>query len=940
MTVSAPPRGHGRPAREGDGLAYDPSAVEAGWQARWQRQGLHDADRDPTRPKYFCLDFFPYPSGDGLSVGHCRNYVPTDTLSRFLRARGFNVVHPMGWDAFGEPAEQYAVSQGVHPRITTDRNAANYRRQYDLIGISFDWSRVLDSSDPGYYRWTQWIFLLLHRRGLAYRDSNWQWWCPGCQTTLSNQEAQDGTCWRGHTGLTKRQIPAWYFRITAYAEKLLAGLDTIDWPDRIRAMQSNWIGRSTGVQVEFRSESGVPLPIFTTHPDTLFGVTFMVIAPEHPSLPDLVTPDRAAEVGAYVEASRKTSEIDRLSTDREKTGVFTGSHAINPLNGDRVAVWVADYVLATYGTGIVMGVPAHDTRDFAFARRYALPVKLVVSPLDWDGSRTGDDLPDAYVAPGIMVNSPGFDGMLSPGDWPKLGPSEKADLAARWGFDVADMDARVAGSATDAIEAIGDGVEARGVGKRVVNYRMRDWLISRQRYWGAPIPIVHCDACGEVPVPEDQLPVELPAMVDFMPDGSGRSPLARAEEWVRTTCPSCHGPARRETDTMGGFACSSWYFLRFASPGYDGGPFREEDVRYWLPVDQYVGGAEHAVLHLLYARFWTSVLHDAGLLPFSEPFTRLRNQGMLVVKTPHRRNTDESATEDWVPITAAEAATLGAEAIQMRAAKMSKSLRNVVTPDEMVDRYGADSLRLYELFMAPFDQEVEWSEEGINGARRFLGRVWDLVVRWHAGRAETAQSREANRPLRRPDGIADASLARLRHKTVARVTRDIERFRFNTMVAALMEFANALGDRARAGTADTAEFDDAVETLVRLLAPTTPFIAETLWQLTGGFGRAAPGSSTSGDADAPFAADGPGTIHRQPWPTWDDALARDETVMIAVQVNGKVRDRIEVDAGTPEDAVRAAALDRPRVREFVPDPGTARYHYVADRILSIVVPKA
>jgi leucyl-tRNA synthetase len=455
---------------------------------------------------------------------------------------------------------------------------------------------------------------------------------------------------------------------------------------------------------------------------------------------------------------------------------------------------------------------------------------------------------------------------------------------------------------------------------------MRDWLISRQRYWGAPIPVIHCDACGEVPVPDDQLPVELPPMVDFMPDGTGRSPLARAEDWVRTPCPTCHAPARRETDTMGGFACSSWYFLRFASPGYTDGPFRPEDMAYWLPVDQYVGGAEHAVLHLLYSRFWTHFLHDEGLLPFAEPFTRLRNQGMLVVKTPHRRANDDNATEEWVPITAAEAATLGPEAVTMRAAKMSKSLRNVVTPDEMVARYGADSLRLYELFMAPFDQEVEWSEEGINGARRFLGRVWDLVVRWHGARDGSPPSSEP-----------DATLVRLQHKTIARVTRDMERFRFNTMVAALMEFANALGDRARAGSAKTREFAGAVETLVRLLAPTTPFASEALWQLTGGFGRAPSGEIHAGDADAPFLVDGPGSIHAQAWPEWDEALARDETVTIAVQVNGKVRDRIEVAVGSSEQDVRAAALERPRVREFVPNPDAARYHHVVDRLLSIVV---
>ena len=915
--------------RDLDPLAtYDPLAIEPGWQARWQAQDLYASHAHPTRPKYYCLDFFPYPSGDGLSVGHCRNYVPTDTLSRFLRARGYNVLHPMGWDAFGEPAEQFAVSQGVHPRVTTDRNAANYRRQFDLIGISFDWSRELDSSSPDYYRWTQWLFLLLHKRGLAYRDMNWQWWCPSCQTTLSNQEAQDGVCWRGHSGLTKRQIPAWYFRITAYADQLLQGLDTIEWPDRIKAMQANWIGRSAGVQVEFQSESGHPLPIFTTHPDTLFGVTFMVIAPEHPIVSDLVTPEHATAVASYIEASKKTSEIDRMSTDREKTGVFTGTYAVNPLNGDRVQVWIADYVLATYGTGIVMGVPAHDSRDFAFARKYDLPIKMVVRPLDWDDTRTGADLTDAYTAPGIMVNSPGFNGMLSPGEWLKLGGTERTELSVKWGFEVATVDALVSEAGdSHAINAIAEDVERRQVGRRVINYRMRDWLISRQRYWGAPIPIIHCSVCGEVPVPEDQLPVELPAMVDFMPDGTGRSPLARDANWVRTTCPTCGAEARRETDTMGGFACSSWYFLRFASPGYHEGPFRPEDVATWLPVDQYVGGAEHAVLHLLYARFWTHVLHDAGLLPFAEPFARLKNQGMLVVRTPHRRSSDPNATEGWVPITSAEASTLPPEEVIFRAAKMSKSLRNVITPDEMVGKYGADSLRLYELFMAPFDQEVEWSEDGINGARRFLGRVWDLVIKW-----DLAHQSDATITY----DTSDDAIRRLRHKTVARVTRDLERFRFNTMVAALMEFANALGERFRGNSWRTPEFAEAIETLVRLLAPASPFMTESLWQHTGGFGRAPRTSFASGAAGDPFDATGPGSIHQQDWPSWEDALAQDETSTVVIQVNGKVRDRFDVPVGTEESDVRSQALARPRIQELVPDPDGCRYHYVTGRLLNIV----
>ncbi len=901
--------------------AYDRElvkALESGWQRRWQAQGLYAGHEAGGKPKYYCLDFFPYPSGDGLSVGHCRNYVPTDTLSRYLRMRGFNVLHPMGWDAFGEPTEQYAILTGVSPRVATDRNAANYRRQFDLLGISFDWSREIDSSQPEYYRWTQWFFLQLYRRGLAYRDTQWQWWCPTCQTTLSNQEAQDGVCWRGHGGLTKKQIPAWYFKITAYADQLLDGLREIDWPERIKLMQENWIGRSEGTEIAFVTESGQALPVFTTRPDTVFGVTFMVIAPEHPLVETLVTPQHHAEVMAYVERAKATSEIDRLSTEREKTGVFTGSYAVNPLNGERVQLWVADYVLATYGTGVVMGVPAHDTRDFAFAKQYGIPIKVVIAPPGW----TGDDLPDAYTGPGEMVGSGRFDGTFTAGDWKKLSPQERQELAASWGFDPGQMERRVMEATSDGSAAVSARVAAAGKGRRAVNYRMRDWLISRQKYWGTPIPIVYCPTHGEVPVPEDRLPVELPEMVDFTPDGTGRSPLARAAQWVQTVCPECGSPAERETDTMGGFACSSWYFLRFTSPDYDGGPFEPARMRYWMPVDQYVGGAEHAVLHLLYARFWTRVMYDAGLVPFQEPFLRLKNQGMLVVNTPHRRASDSQAVEEWVPITPEEAERLAPEEVELRATKMSKSLRNVITPDEVVADYGADSLRLYELFMAPFDQEVAWDERGINGTFRFLGRVWDLVLRsW----AEAGGERFSE---------TDEPLTRARHKTVARVTADVERFRFNTMVAALMEFANTLGERFREGRWRTAPFQEGIETLVRLLAPAAPFLAEGLWQATGGFGRAAPGPFSAGDAAAPF---GPaGSVHAQEWPLWDEALTRDDVALIVVQVNGRVRDRMELPMEATEAQVREGAMERPRIRELVADPGRAKFIYVKGRLLNIV----
>ncbi|HEV8636316.1 MAG TPA: class I tRNA ligase family protein [Chloroflexota bacterium] len=825
---------------------YDPASLEPGWQRRWQAQGLYRASETGDGPKFYCLDFFPYPSGESLSVGHCRNYIPTDAVSRFQRMRGRNVLHPMGWDAFGEPAELHAVSQGIHPRQTIDRNAAHYRRQLDLIADSVDWAREIDSSDPAFYRWTQWFFLLLHRRGLAYRDANWQWWCPVCQTTLSNHEAQDGVCWRGHRGLTKKRIPAWYFRITAYADELLEGLRGIDWPSSIKAMQENWIGRSEGARIRFRVESGQELPVFTTRPDTLGGVTFLALAPEHPLVDALTAPDRREEVAAYAEQAKRQSEVERMAV-REKTGVRTGRRAVNPLNGAPVPLWVADYVLPTYGTGAVMGVPAHDERDRAFAEAHGLPI--VEAPL---------------VPPDVG--------------------------------------------------------QEQGWAEAAVSYRMRDWLISRQRYWGAPIPVVHCPEHGAQPVPEEQLPVLLPPMVDFLPDGSGRSPLARATDWVRTTCPACGEPAERETDTMGGFACSSWYFLRFTSPEADDRPFDPERVRYWMPVDLYVGGAEHAVMHLLYARFWTRVMHDAGLVPFREPFAKLRNQGQLLVRTPHRRATDPAGRETLVPATPEEAAELGPDRIVYRAGRMSKSLKNVITPDEIVERYGADALRVYELFMAPFDQDVEWSEEGIVGVRRFLRRVWDLVG-------------QSWLPAGRNDAD-DGDLVRLRHRAVRRATRELEELRLNTMVAGLMELANALEERHRSGRSRTAAYQEALEALVLLLAPAAPFLAEGLWQLTGGFGRAAGSSPYAGDPEAPF---GPaGSVHAQPWPTWDETLAREELVTVVVQVNGRVRDRIELPADATEVEARTSAFARPRVRALVPAPDRARVVYVPGRVLNVV----
>jgi leucyl-tRNA synthetase len=808
---------------------YRPTEIEPKWQKIWEETGLYRTQETAGRPKFYCLDFFPYPSGEGLHVGHCRNYVPTDVISRLKRMQGYNVLHPMGWDAFGEPAEQYAIASNVHPRQTTDQNTANYKRQMTAIGASYDWSREIDSSRPEFYRWTQWFFMKMYRRGLAYRDTNWQWWCPVCQTTMSSHEAAGGVCWRGHTGLYRRQIPAWYFRITAYADELISGLDTVDWPESIKSMQRNWIGRSEGCEIVFSTASGEPIPVFTTRPDTLFGVTFIALAPEHSLVATLTTPEQQDTVASYQSAAASLGEVQRMVESREKTGVFTGSYAIHPLSGERIPIWVADYVLPGYGSGAVMGVPAHDVRDFEFARKFDLPVKCVIAPPEYHS----EPLAEAYIGSGPMVNSGAYNGMHS-----------------------------LAGS-----ERIAADLEARGLGHRRVQYRMRDWLISRQRYWGTPIPIVHCPQCGEVPVPEDQLPVELPVIDDYRPDGSGRSPLARIPEFVNTTCPKCGGPAQRETDTMGGFACSSWYFLRFTSPHETSAPFDVQAMRYWMPVDLYVGGAEHAVLHLLYARFWTKALADEGLLPFREPFATLKNQGQLLAPD---------------------------------GARMSKSRRNTITPDAMIQQFGADALRVYEMFMAPFDQDIQWNTDGMQGARRFLNRVWNLVHQTYAA-SQAAQA-------------ADTELERLIHRVIRQVTERIEGFRFNTMVSALMEFTNQLVKRQQQAAWQTATFHQALETLMVLLAPAAPYITEELWQQTGHTG----------------------SVHQQAWPAWKPALAESESIQIPVQVDGKVREVITISTDAAGEEVEAQVLALTRIQQIVAGRSIKNKVYVPGKIYNIV----
>ncbi|MBN1435277.1 leucine--tRNA ligase [Candidatus Fermentibacterales bacterium] len=817
---------------------YDFRDIESRWKPHWQRLGLYLTGTEAGKRPFYCLDFFPYPSGAGLSVGHCKNYVPTDVISRKRKMEGYNVLHPMGWDAFGQPTEEYAIRTGIHPSLVTRKHTDTYRRQMKLIEAGYDWEREIDSSDPSYYRWTQHFFLLLFDRGLAYQDESDIWWCPECKIVLSNEEAAGGQCWRCEKDVTRKRMNQWYFRITSYADRLLDDLEGLDWPEGIKAMQRNWIGRSEGARLTFMvgapDGQDLPMPVYTTRVDTIYGATFCVISPEHPLVGRITTRDRMAEVAAYIEGARLKSNRERMAaSEKQKTGVFTGAFAINPYSGERVPVWVADYVLMDYGTGAIMAVPAHDERDHQFARSYGIPIIEVVAP---GGVPQGVE-EKATVADGVLINSGPFDGLGS-------------DRAR----------ARMTAFA-----------EEKGFGTREVNYRIHDWMVSRQRYWGAPIPIIHCERCGAVP--DRNLPVVLPEVDSYEPDDTGRSPLARVEAWLRTKCPECGGPARRDTNTMAGFACSSWYFLRFASPHEEDRPFDPEAVRYWLPVDLYVGGAEHAVMHLIYARFWTKVMYDAGLVSFTEPFSVLRNQGMI----------------------------LGADG-----QKMSKSKGNVVTPDEMVERYGADALRLYILFIGPFGADLAWNEEGIAGTFRFLRRLWRLCLESGAagGEAEEGDRR-------------DPELAFHLASTLRKVSEDMDGFQFNTAVAALMEFVNFLVSRS-AGLEGNSGLRETLKQLLVLMAPMTPFISEELWHRLG------------------FAESDEDSVHLQPWPLWREQDLALERMEMVVQVAGKVRARMSVPSGSTEEEIRGAALAQERIVELLGGREPARVIVVPGRLVNII----
>ena len=810
---------------------YEPSAIEKKWQDRWESEGVYKTlDHVPGKENWFALVMFPYPSGD-VHIGHWYGYAGADTHARFKRMQGYNVLHPMGFDSFGLPAENAAIASNIHPGTYTETNITNMRRQFRSMGGSYDWDRELATHEPEYYRWNQYLFLKMYEAGLAYQSRGFANWCESCQTTVANEQVLDGACERCGTTIMRREMDQWFFKITQYADELLQ-MEDIDWPNRIKVMQNNWIGRSQGVDFQFDiSDYGLSetvLTTFTTRIDTVYGVTFVVLAPEHPLVDQLTQPAQREAVSEYIAQAARTSEIERTSTEREKTGVPTGAYAINPLNDERVPILVGDYVLATYGTGAVMGVPAHDERDFVFAKKYDLEIRVVVAPDGWDGS----DLKEAYIAPGTQINSAEFEGL----------------------------------SSKEGIEKIADKIEANDLGKRRITYRMRDWQFSRQRYWGTPIPIIHCEDCGAVSVPEADLPVELPKEAEFKP--TGRSPLADNPDFINTICPDCGKPARRETDTMDTFVDSSWYHLRFASPLAAEVPFEQDAAKSWLPVRQYMGGAEHAVMHLLYARFFTKALRDLKLIDFGEPYSRLFNQGLLI--KDHQKISKRS---------------------------------NPLAPDPLVERYGADTIRCYLMFLGPWDQGGDWSDDGLSGVTRWLNRVWDLCIRDTTGLPSKG------------DEVAERDLIRASHKTTRRAVQDLERFKFNTTISALMELSSEMNRQWEMGSVSSSTWSEMIDRMLLLTAPLAPHIAEELWERVG--------HSFS--------------IHSQSLPEWDDDLAADEIITVVVQVNGKVRDRLQVAADVSEEQAFEAAFASDKVKVYTDSTEIVRRIYVPGKLVNLVV---
>lgn len=835
---------------------YEHQRIESKWQAYWLKNKTFKAEMDPAKPKYYVLDMFPYPSGDGLHVGHPEGYTATDIVARFKRMRGFNVLHPMGWDAFGLPAERHAVRTGEHPALVTNRNCDTFRRQIQALGLSYDWDREINTTDPKYYKWTQWIFRILFERGLAYEVEAPMNWCPALCTVLANEEVKDGKYVETGDPVEKRMMRQWMLRITAYAERLLADLDALDWPEGIKAMQREWIGRSEGADVDFTvAGSGEIFTVFTTRPDTLFGATYCVLAPEHPLTRRVTTPEQRTAVEAYVAEAAKKSAQDRMKEELKKTGVFTGAYAVNPVNGKEIPIWTADYVLAEYGYGAIMAVPAHDTRDYEFAKTFDLPIIEVISG--------GDIENEAYTGDGVLVNSPLLDGLRV--------PEAKAKITA-W-------------------------LEEKGLGKGTVNYKLRDWLFSRQRYWGEPFPLIRLEDGTMKTVPLRDLPVVLPELDEYKPTDDGQPPLARAADWVNTTDSETGAPAKRETNTMPQWAGSCWYFLRFVDPRNDNAAWSKEAEAYWMPVDLYVGGAEHAVLHLLYSRFWHKVLYDAGHVTTKEPFTKLFNQGMILAYSykdaqgkyyyPHQV---EKRGDVWV------VKDSGAS-LQVQIEKMSKSRYNVVNPDEVVREYGADSMRLYEMFMGPLDRDKPWTDDGVQGVHRFLRRTWALFV----------DESGALHPRIAPAGGDDAMRREL-HKMIKAVTADIENLQFNTSIARMMEFVNAA---MKAECIDRA----VMETFLLVLSPFAPHLAEELWEKLG-HGK---------------------TLAYEPWPTYDESLLVEDSIEIPVQVNGKLRGKVVLPRDAAKEEIIAAAKAVPKVAGFIVDKALVKEIYVPGKMVNLLV---
>ena len=827
--------------------SYQPRALEEKWRAKWEADKLYRSVIDESKPKHYALTMLPYTSGD-LHFGHWYPMAPSDARARYKRMNGYNVLFPIGFDAFGLPGENAAIKRGIHPKEWTYKNIENMRRQLKTMGNMFDWDREAITADTEYYEWTEWFFIQLFNAGLAYRKLSAVDWCPKDNTTLAREQVvgENRVCERCGTPVIKKDLEQWFFKSTKYADELLH-FDEIDWPERVKTLQTNWIGRSEGASVNFRTESGDDIEIFTTRPDTLWGATFMVFSPEHPLVDKLTTPEHKAAVEEYKMQAARQSDIEREAVDKEKTGVFTGAYATNPVNGERIPIWIADYVLMSYGTGAIMAVPAHDERDFAFARKYGLKVIPVIQP---EGEELdGDTMEAAHEHEGVMINSGPFNGTRATND---------------------------KGLKNPAIKAVVEWLEQKRIGKRSVNYRYRDWLISRQRYWGAPIPMVYCDVHGWNPVPEDQLPVTLPDDVEWKP--TGESPLKLHPTWKNTTCPVCGEPATRETDTMDTFMCSSWYHLRYLSPHYDQGPFDEAEYNYWMPVDVYTGGIEHATMHLLYTRFFHKALRDAGIVEGGEPMVQLRNQGIILGEDNE---------------------------------KMSKSRGNVVAPDGLVEQYGTDALRTYLMFAYRWQEGGPWNSNGIEGTARWLRRAWTLF---------TGEQRPLGSSQNTPgqNGRAETLkvLRRKVHQTLRRVTSDFENFEFNTIISGLMELLNEMYKAREAGAADTPEWEEATEIYIKMLAPVAPHMAEELW---------------TNQLDKPYS------VHQQKWPVVDEAAAKEDTIELPVQINGKVRDRITVAADASEEEIKAAALASEGVKKHLEGREPKKVIVANKRLVSVVV---